>query len=422
MSIKEIPFLDKEALSRQGITFAETPLAYFLEGMHQHGDIFYAQVGIKKTLIVCHPELIHEISKDDKRYGLGDSNRIFTALLGKNSSATSDGAIWKMHNKATRQAFTQKEVAQFLTVLEADYAQIIQQWAGEEHINLVGKLKQLMAHTMLKYLKHENPVHEELVNYIYEEFIEKLLAKSRNPYSREARSREDKENFIDVSRKYRALIAELVANADNPMVVNYQQNNIEIQYLQDQLAGLLMLGTGSVAAALDSVMVLLHKNLIYKERVKAEIQNNFRSITDLPTLKLLHNVIHETYRLMPPAWMIFRKTTEDVQIREYTVPANTEVLLNFYAMNYNPTVWENPATFEPERFDRLSPEQTKAQFLPYGSGKRACLGANLAFQEICLFLAMFYKEYDITLENDNLAVVPRLSLLYEHHEVTIVKK
>lgn len=420
--IKEIPIYNEEFSAKQSIEFAEDPVGFMLKGMQTYGNLFYSMIGIKKTVIICHPALAQEILKNDQYYDIGASNKVFANLLGHNSIATAEGDMWKLHNKASRPAFALKEVNPFLETIEGEYARIFETWHAEQSFDLSENIKKAVAKSILTYMKHENPAHEELIVYIYDEFIEKLLLKSRNPYSREVRSSDEKRNFIVGSQKYRSLIHEIIEENRNGVVKSYQKNHVEPKYLQDQLASLLMLGYGSVVAALDTMMVLLSKHDAYRQRMRAEIKEHYKSIADLPKLKLLHNAINESLRVLPSAWMIFRKTLQDAVLAgEYFIPKDTEILLNFFAMNHNPTVWERDTEFLPERFETLPPEQVRAQFLPFGGGKRFCLGANLAFQEMCIFLAQFYKDYDLSLDNSELSVVPRLSLMYEPRQATVTK-
>lgn len=72
-----------------------------------------------------------------------------------------------------------------------------------------------------------------------------------------------------------------------------------------------------------------------------------------------------------------------------------------YTTRYDPAIWPNPKKFDPTRFldvklpsmaeGHLTPNQKKV-FVPFGGGTRMCLGINLAYLELRLGLALFFRE------------------------------
>ena len=58
--------------------------------------------------------------------------------------------------------------------------------------------------------------------------------------------------------------------------------------------------------------------------------------------------------------------------------------------------------FIPERFEEGSEDEEvlKKSFFPFGLGKRACIGMNLAQMEIKLILATLFQKYDFEFKSD----------------------
>lgn len=110
--------------------------------------------------------------------------------------------------------------------------------------------------------------------------------------------------------------------------------------------------------------------------------------SDVPKLPYLQAVVKESLRLHPPSPLILRKCKEDCKINGYDVISNSRIMINMYAIMQDPDTWNYPTEFIPERFlensiynNQHHQVDTKGQnlnHLPFGSGSRACPGANLA--------------------------------------------
>ena len=77
---------------------------------------------------------------------------------------------------------------------------------------------------------------------------------------------------------------------------------------------------------------------------------------DLEKLPKLEATIQETLRLNPIGPMIPKATAHKTKVRDYVVPANCQVWVNVYHINYNPVTFPEPANFSPERW--LCPDGT----------------------------------------------------------------
>ena len=83
----------------------------------------------------------------------------------------------------------------------------------------------------------------------------------------------------------------------------------------------------------------------------------------------LKSVVEEALRLHPPAPLLVpRETTDDCEIRGYTIPAKSRVFVNATLISHDPHFSENPLEFRPERF-LDSPNDFRGQnfeFIPFG--------------------------------------------------------
>lgn len=131
---------------------------------------------------------------------------------------------------------------------------------------------------------------------------------------------------------------------------------------------------------------------------------------DLSSLPYLKASMKEALRLHPPGPLLLpHYSTADCQIDGYHIPANTRVLVNGWAIGRDPAVWEKPEEFMPERFMRDGWDKSNSysgqdfRYLPFGSGRRICPGANfaLATMEIMLANLMYHFDWEVPNEKED---------------------
>lgn len=154
-------------------------------------------------------------------------------------------------------------------------------------------------------------------------------------------------------------------------------------------------GIGTSTTTMVWAMTELVKNPRTMNKVQDEVRNcvgkqgNVEE-TDLCKLHYLKMVLKETLRLHPPGPMsIPRESIRHCKINNYDILPKTTVLVNAWAIGRDPTSWENPEVFFPERFmtNSIDFRGQHFEFLPFGSGRRGCPGISLATTIMELTLA-----------------------------------
>ncbi|XP_061685178.1 cytochrome P450 2U1 isoform X2 [Syngnathoides biaculeatus] len=89
----------------------------------------------------------------------------------------------------------------------------------------------------------------------------------------------------------------------------------------------------------------------------------------------------------------------DVQdFRGFTIPQGTVLLPNLWSVHRDPAVWEQPDTFRPERFlDDEGKLVRKECFMPFGIGRRVCMGEQLAKMELFLMVTGLLQAFTFRL-------------------------
>ncbi|VDI35298.1 Hypothetical predicted protein [Mytilus galloprovincialis] len=93
-------------------------------------------------------------------------------------------------------------------------------------------------------------------------------------------------------------------------------------------------------------------------------------------------------------------TLEDTYIDGKLVPKQTVILCHLMSVLYDPTQWQEPEKFLPERFLGEKGELIKHEaFCPFSMGPRTCIGQQLASNEVFLFFTSFLQRFNFTTVN-----------------------
>lgn len=124
---------------------------------------------------------------------------------------------------------------------------------------------------------------------------------------------------------------------------------------------------------------------------------------DIVNLPYIEAIAKEGMRLHPVAPMLVpRQTLEDTTINGYDIPKGTRVYVNIWSIGRDPTIWENPNEFCPERFigSTVDIKGHDFELLPFGSGRRMCPGYPLAIKVIQMSLANLIHGFNWKLPGD----------------------
>lgn len=88
----------------------------------------------------------------------------------------------------------------------------------------------------------------------------------------------------------------------------------------------------------------------------------------------------------------------------FKIPAGTQVVPLLHAVHMDPELWAEPEEFRPTRFLSAEGKVTRPEyFMPFGVGRRMCLGDVLARMELFLFFSSLLHTFNIQLpEGDSL--------------------
>ncbi|XP_065854567.1 iridoid oxidase-like [Euphorbia lathyris] len=170
-------------------------------------------------------------------------------------------------------------------------------------------------------------------------------------------------------------------------------------------------GTETTTSTTEWVMTELFQNPESMRKVKDELNRVVglkRKVaeSDIDHLPYLHAVIKESMRLHPVAPLLIpRNAIEDTNFMGYIIPKDTEIYVNTWAIGRDPDAWEDPLSFKPERFlgSNIQYRGKNFELLPFGAGRRICVGYPLAHQILHLTVASLLHYFDWEIDSKSIA-------------------
>lgn len=189
--------------------------------------------------------------------------------------------------------------------------------------------------------------------------------------------------------------------------VQNTESGLSKEEIEDQLVMMVFAGYETTAVALAFAWYSLATHPRIRRRFHEELDTvlggQAPSYDDLRDLEVTEQIIKETLRLFPPVHTIPRRTQSLIEFDGFHVPEGKEVHLAVLHAHRDPNIYENPLEFQPERWDgELEDEIHDFGYIPFGGGRRTCIGRAFALLEAKIVLAtvgqQFQLEYDDTAE------------------------
>jgi cytochrome P450 len=159
------------------------------------------------------------------------------------------------------------------------------------------------------------------------------------------------------------------------------------QELRDELMTALVAGHETSASQLAWALERLAREPAARARLVEEVDAGESD-------EYLSAAITEILRLRPVLPNAEpRLTKREVEIGGYRYPPGVVLMASAYLVHHDPEIYPEPRAFRPERFLGTSPGTYT--WIPFGGGRRRCLGASFAVQEMKVVLRAALRRYEI---------------------------
>lgn len=168
------------------------------------------------------------------------------------------------------------------------------------------------------------------------------------------------------------------------------------QQIGDELMTFMLAGHETTSNALAWTWRRLSLNPAARERLFAEVDtvlgDRIPDMDDMEQLPWTRACVEESMRVDSPVWTVGRQALEEDEVLGYRIPKGASVMVLISMIHRDPRVWPNPEGYDPSRF---LPENAKGRprhaYMPFGAGRRVCLGSTFATVEATLLAAMLSR-------------------------------
>lgn len=194
---------------------------------------------------------------------------------------------------------------------------------------------------------------------------------------------------------------------------------LSIQEIEDQLVTMVFAGHETTAAALAFTWYLLatHSDIreAFHEELSTVLDGEPPSHDDLAELEFTDRILTEALRLYPPVHTLPRQTETDVEVNGFRIPKNREIHLSVIHIHRDEQFYTDPLAFRPNRWtDGFKEELHDFAYIPFGGGRRTCIGREFALLEAKIVLATVGQQFQFKWEAEkDLSLEPRVTIRTE---------
>ncbi len=177
--------------------------------------------------------------------------------------------------------------------------------------------------------------------------------------------------------------------------------------LRDELMTLLVAGHETTASS----MAWIFSRLAREPRVLAELRREVDSEDSGPYLTATINEGLRSRPVVPNAMP--RYVAKPVTIGGWDYEPGPSLVVNAYLIHHDPEIYPDPYTFRPERF--LDEKPGTYTWLPFGGGRRRCLGSSFALLEMKVVIAEIVRRYEIAATSGEPELARRRNITIRPH-------
>lgn len=429
MSKNQLPQASPLPLWLQKIQLIIDPLGYMDSAYQRSGDIFQVPVvgNYQMLLLVSNPEALKQIFTRENKEFKSPGSKNYQVLVGKDSLLCSEGDRHQRKRKLLMPPFHGVQMRGYGEIICKQTEQLIGKLTYGTNFSARAIMQELSLEVILRVVfgLTEGEVFHRLKKIIislmehlkYPFFSSVLylpyLRKDLGPWSPWG-------YFCRIKQQIDQLLYEEISHRRQQsdfsgtdilslmmLARDEEGKGMSDQELRDELITLLIAGHETTANSMAWALYWIHKNPDIRNQLLEEIDPLSDTLEPMTINRLpyLTAVCYETLRIYPVLMLTTpREVKEPVELMGYQLETGTGLYGAIYLTHHREDLYPQPQQFKPERF--LERQFSPYEFLPFGGGKRRCIGDVFALFEMKLVLATILSRYELALA-DNLTERPQ---------------
>ncbi|AFM11535.1 cytochrome P450 [Turneriella parva] len=405
----------------------EQDILSFLQQVATYGDVAKLTFFNRQITLVNHPDLIQQVLiKDNDAFEKDAGSKLLAKYVLGKGLLTSEGEEHKKMRKISSPAFNRQRILSYGKIMADATEHHIASWRDASRIDMHREMMALTSAIVAKALFNMDV--GEKVDAIGEalEKVMRIVEVIRLPLSDLSMALPlpptvaIKSGIATLDKIIYETIDEHLADSEDRgdllsmMIVARKEAGIDPKtarkQLRDEAMTLFLAGHETTANALTWTFYLLSQNPAAYDLLQAEAKevlgNRTATTDDIAQLTYTRQVVAESMRLYPPAWVIGRTVMRDYELGGYWIPKGSELWLSQYVTHRDGRWFDRPTEFHPERWkDEETEKRPKYSYFPFSAGVRNCIGEQFAWQEAILLLATISRSWRVSL-SPGFKVVP----------------
>jgi cytochrome P450 len=391
----------------QGLGFWTRPLAFLERARARYGRRFTIRLPFSPPFVfITDPDQIKQVytAPADVLHP-GEGARVLEPVVGANSVILLDGASHMEQRKLMLPAFHGERIERLTGLVEEVTEGELAGWAGERELTLGPRMQKLTLEIILRAVFGLDPgerletVRARLSDLL--SFGDQPLTLYGPPGPRMERFLNrvgPLAGFVDIRDDVDRLLFELIDERRGEdgeradvltMLLEARHEDgapMSHQELRDELMTLLVAGHETTATSLSWAFERLTREPAVLERLVAEVDSGDEAY--------LTATIQETLRRRPVLPNTApRLVKQPIEVGGWHYEPGVCLVANSYLVHHDPEIYDDPYSFRPERF--LDQAPGTYTWIPFGGGRRRCLGASFAMLEMKVVLRAVLSAYRV---------------------------
>lgn len=406
-------------------------IGFFRAMAQRYGDVSSVEIGGQLVVLLTHPDDIRDVLVTHGRlFTKGRALERAKQLVGE-GILTSEGALHLRQRRLVQPAFHRARVAAYAEQMSTLAGRHSDGWRDGAEVDINAEMMRLTLNIVAATLFNAAVDDEarEIASALDDAFdafsfgygpLTALLDRIPTPARcrfREGRARLDT-TIYRIIRERRAspedrgdFLSMLLTATDT----EGDGKGMSDEQLRDEAITIFLAGHETTANLLTWTWLLLARHPHVESALHAELDavlddGRLPTFEDLPRLTYTRNVLAESMRFYPPAYMIGRRSTAEYRVRDWTFAPRTVFLLPQVIVHRDRRWWPNPDTFDPDRWLVNDEARPKFAYFPFGAGTRVCIGEQFAWMEGTLALATLARHWRVRVPGPDPELEPIITL------------